>query len=171
MTILFVALYLIAIVIANVTVATFGAAAVIPNALVLVALDLTARDVLHERWHGDPVRLGALILAGSLLSAALDYRAIPVAIASSLAFALSEAADTVVYTRLRRRSYFDRVNGSNVVSAAVDSAVFLALLAALGGLPWALVPLLALGQWIAKVAGGVIWSIVLRPWLDREEAL
>ena len=48
-----------------------------------------------------------------------------------------------------------RVNGSNVFSAAVDSAVFPTL--AFGVfLPWVI-----LGQFAAKVAGGFVWSMIL----------
>lgn len=154
-------LYLAAIVAANLLVATLGPAVVIVNAFVLIAFDITARDRLHETWHGDPRKLGALIAAGSLLSAALDYRALPVATASFCAFALSGLADTLVYSRLARRGWYWKTNGSNVISAAVDSVVFLSLLAALGGLSWLLVPALAAGQWAAKTAGGAIWSWLL----------
>ena len=76
--------------------------------------------------------MALLIACGSILSAALDYAALPVAAASFCAFALSEVADTFVYARIRR-GWLWKVNGSNVVSAAVDSAVFLSLLAAFGG--------------------------------------
>lgn len=156
-----IALYLTAIVAANLAVAAFGPVAVIPNSFALIALDLTARDRLHETWHGDARKLGALIFAGSALSAVLDYRALPIAVASFCAFALSGLADTLVYARLARRGWYAKVNGSNAVSAAVDSLAFLSILAALGGLPFSLVPALAAGQWAAKVAGGALWSWLL----------
>lgn len=154
--------YLSAIIIANLTVAWFGPAVVVINAFILVSCDLVARDRLHEAWHGDRRKLAALIASGSLLSAALDWRALPVAAASFAAFALSETADTLVYARLERRGWYVKVNGSNVVSAAVDSLVFLSLLSVLGGgLPLAAVPALAGAQWLAKTAGGALWSWVL----------
>lgn len=157
------ALYLASIVIANLMVAWYGPRVVVLNALVLIAFDITSRDYLHEAWHGNVKKLALLIAAGSILSAVLDYAALPVALASFCAFALSEAADTLVYARLEARGWYWKVNGSNLVSAAVDSVVFLSLLAAFGGLPWALVPLLASGQFVAKVLGGAIWAYVLRP--------
>ena len=160
-----VGMYLAAIIAANLTVAWFGPAVVIVNAFTLIALDLTARDRLHEAWHGAHLRrnMALLIASGSILSAALDYAALPIALASFCAFALSEAADTLVYGRLARRAWLVKVNGSNAVSALVDSAVFLSLLAAFGGLPWALIPALVAGQWAAKLAGGAIWAYILRP--------
>lgn len=169
-TVSLVSLYLSAIIAANLTVAWFGPAVVIVNAFVLISADLTARDRLHEAWHGARLRrnMALLIASGSILSAALDWQALPVAAASFVAFALSETSDTLVYSRLERRGWLIKTNGSNLVSAAVDSVVFLSLLAAFGGLPWALVPPLALGQWGAKTAGGALWSLALR---RRERAI
>lgn len=160
-----IATYLISIVLANLTVAWFGPTVVIANAFVLIALDLTARDSLHEAWHGAHLRrnMALLIAGGSLLSAALDYQALPIAAASFVAFALSEAADTLVYARLETQAWMVKTNGSNAVSALVDSVLFLSCLAAFGLLPWAVVPLLVAGQWLAKVLGGALWSWVLSP--------
>lgn len=162
-TMLLVAVYLLAIVLANLAVAMFGAAAIIPNSLILVALDLTARDSLHEAWHGAHLwrNMALLIVCGSVLSALLDYQALPVAVASCCAFAASGTVDTLVFARLEQHGWLVKTNGSNVVSALTDSVVFLSLLAALTGLSWAAVPLLAAAQWLAKTAGGVLWSLLL----------
>lgn len=158
-----VGLYLTAIVIANLTVAWLGPSVVILNAFILVSCDLVARDRLHEAWHGAHLRrnMALLIASGSILSAALDWQALDVAAASFCAFALSETADALVYSRLERRGWLVKTNGSNLVSAAVDSVAFLSLLAAFGRLPWSLVPALALGQWGAKTIGGALWSLIL----------
>jgi hypothetical protein len=153
-----VGLYLAAIVVANISVALFGPSVVIVNALVLIGLDITARDALHEQWHGRYLwpKMAALIIAGSLLSWLLNRNAGPIALASCIAFALSSLADTAVYAALGRWSWFTRVNGSNIVSAAVDSVVFVSLVFGVW-LPW-----IVLGQWLAKVVGGACWAYVLR---------
>ena len=65
-------------------------------------------------------------------------------------------ADALTYHALRRRPELVRINGSNVVAAAVDSVLFPTL--AFG----ALFPLVILGQWAAKVAGGALWSLIAR---------
>lgn len=158
-----IAIYLGAIVIANLTVAWFGAGVVVINAFLLVSLDLTTRDRLHQLWEGRHLlrNMALLILTGSALSAALDYQALPVAVASCVAFGAAATIDTVAYSFLGARPWLVRANGSNLVSALVDSAVFLSILAAFGGLPWALVPLLVAGQWGAKTVGGAMWSILL----------
>lgn len=150
--------YLFAIVAANLLTAAFGPGISVVNALVLVALDLTTRDSLHERWHGRWLwpRMAGLILAGSVLSWLLNAGAGRIALASCIAFALSGAADALTYTVLGRRARLVRVNGSNVVSAAVDSWVFLWL--AFG---WQTALVVAPLQWLAKVLGGLVWSVVL----------
>lgn len=153
-----VALYLTAIVLANVTVALFGPGVTIINALVFIALDLTSRDALHERWHGKHLwlKMFLLILSGSLLSAILNVNAAPIALASFVAFLAAGAADTVMYALLSNQSRRVKVNLSNVVSAAVDSLVF-PLLAFGFPVLWGIV----LGQFIAKTFGGYLWSLVL----------
>jgi uncharacterized membrane protein (DUF441 family) len=148
---------LIAIVAANLSVATFGPDVVILNAFVLIALDLTTRDRLHELWHNQGLawKMGALIATGSAISYLLNAGAGRIALASLIAFALAAVVDTVVFSWLKRRGWLVRSNASNVASAAVDSLLFPVL--AFGAfLPW-----IILGQFLAKCAGGFLWSVVL----------
>lgn len=150
-------MYLAAIVAANLTVAMWGPSMTIVNAFLFIGLDLTARDKLHDAWHGNGLvwKMGALIAAGSVLSWVVNRDAGQIALASFVAFACASVADTVAYHLLRRRAWWQRVNGSNVLSAAVDSLVFPTL--AFG----ALLPAIVLGQFAAKVAGGAVWSAML----------
>jgi hypothetical protein len=152
-----VVVYLAAIVAANISVATFGPAASILNAFLFIGLDLTTRDALHDRWHGDHLilRMGALIVVGGVISYVLNAGAGQIAVASTVSFALAAIVDGVVYAALGDRAYLVRVNGSNVPAAAVDSLVFPTI--AFG----AFLPLVVLGQFAAKVAGGFVWSVVL----------
>lgn len=159
----YVVLYLAAIVAANLLVAEFGPSVVILNAFLFIGLDLTTRDALHERWHGRHLwlKMAGLIAAGSLLSWFLNRDAGRIAMASFIAFAGAGLADTVVYHLLHGRARLLKVNGSNVVSAAVDSVLF--PLIAFGWPP--LLGIMA-GQFVAKIAGGALWSMVLlgRKW-------
>jgi uncharacterized PurR-regulated membrane protein YhhQ (DUF165 family) len=160
-------LYLAAVVAANLLISTYGAAMAIPVAFTLIALDLSTRDALHERWHGRHLwrNMAGLILAGSILSAALNVNALPIAVASFAAFAAAGVADTVTYTLLGKYTRLFKMNGSNAVSAAVDSLVFLVL--AFGWPPlWSIV----LAQFAAKVIGGFVWSLVLEYWRTRRLA-
>ena len=121
-----VGLYLAAIVAANLSVAAFGATFAVINAFVFIAFDLFARDVLHDRWHGRGlvVRMALLIFTGSVLSALFNINALPIAVASFAAFAVAGLMDMIVYQRLLGAPRWARMNGSNAVSALVDSTVF-----------------------------------------------
>lgn len=154
---MYVGLYLLAIVLANLSVTYFGPQFAVFNSFVLIGLDLTCRDRLHEQWHGDRlwIKMLALIATGSILSAALSINALPIAIASFVAFAATGLVDTLIFQRLFERPAWQRVNGSNLASAAVDSLVFSAL--AFGfPLAWSVI----VAQYIAKVGGGLFWSFV-----------
>jgi uncharacterized PurR-regulated membrane protein YhhQ (DUF165 family) len=62
-------------------------------------------------------------------------------------------ADTIVYQAVHRMPWAERSNLSNIAGAAVDSAVFCAGL----GFPF----IVAFGQFTAKVAGGVLFVLLL----------
>lgn len=161
---IYVIMYLAAIVAANLTVAQFGPSVSILNAFLFIGLDLTARDALHEQWsRRNLVRnMTLLIASGSLLSWFLNRDAGQIALASFLAFAAAATVDAVVYHWLNGRSRWLKINGSNVPSAAVDSLVF--PLVAFGWPP--LVGIMA-GQFLAKVLGGFVWSVVIVRFLSN----
>lgn len=148
-----VGLYLAAIVAANVTIYYLGPSWSVVTAFVFIGFNITSRDRLHDAWHNDrlALKMMALILVGAALSAM--FGAGRIAAASAIAFAASESADAIAYHLMARRGRMIRVNGSNVVSAGVDSIMFPLL--AFG---WP--PLLAVmvGQFLAKVFGGYLWS-------------
>lgn len=154
---IYIVMYLAAIVAANLTATAFGPSAVIVNAFLFIGLDLTARDKLHTAWHAERLvlKMSALIATGSMLSWLLNRDAAQIAIASAVAFAAAGAVDAVTFHLLRRQPSWLRINGSNVPSALVDSLVFPTL--AFGGF----MPLIVLGQFAAKVGGGFVWSLVL----------
>lgn len=119
------ALYALTIVAANVAIVHIGLVPVgfglvAPAGVYFAGLAFSLRDGLQEvagrRWTL------AAILVGALLSAALSG---PLALASGLAFALSELADFVVYSPLRARSWLAAVALSNTVGLVIDSALFL----------------------------------------------
>jgi hypothetical protein len=160
----YVLMYLVAIIAANLTVAMWGPSMTIVNAFLFIGLDLTARDKLHDAWHGNGLvwKMAALIATGSVLSWLLNRDAGQIALASFVAFACAAVVDTAAYHLLRNRVWWQRVNGSNVLSAAVDSVIFPTI--AFG----ALLPVIVLGQFAAKVLGGAVWSWVLVYWHKGE---
>jgi len=157
-SIIYSAMYLGSVILANLTIARFGPSAAIAVAFLFIGLDLTSRDKLHEAWHNNGLvwKMGLLIATGSLISWLLNRNAGQIALASFIAFACAAVVDTIVYQILRKQKYMVKVNGSNVFSAAVDSLVFPTI--AFGGfLPW-----ITLGQFAAKVFGGLIWAFILK---------
>jgi len=147
-----------ALVIANLLVAWLGPWFSIVNAFVLIGLDLSLRDKLHEAWHNDKLvlKMGALIVVSSSISYLLNPATGMIAIASFAAFSLSMIADSVTYHYLHEKSWFIKSNGSNLAGALVDSITFPTI--AFGGLMIEIV----LMQFVAKVAGGLIWTLLIK---------
>jgi len=154
-------IYIIALVVANLLVAWLGPWFSLVNAFVLIGLDLSLRDKLHDLWEGDklPIKMGGLIATASIVSYAINPATGMIAFASLAAFSLSMVADSFVYQYLKNKEWPIRVNGSNVAGSAVDSIVFPTI--AFGGLMLEIVVL----QFLAKVVGGFIWS----KFLNRSE--
>lgn len=152
-----IALYLVAIVAANLSITWWGPGISIVNAFLFIGLDLTTRDRLHEMWEGNSLvwHMFALIAMGSLLSFIINDSTGPIALASAIAFGAAAITDTLVYNLLKNVKWLWRSNGSNVFSSAVDSILFPTIAFS------AFVPMLVVGQFIAKIAGGFLWSIVL----------
>lgn len=142
---------------ANLTTAHFGPQASVYTALGLIALDLVARDALHDRLGGRAriALMAALVVAGGLIAYAINRDAGPIAVASSSAFAAAFTVDALVYHAARRLPWLERSNLSNVAAAIVDSAVFVAV--AFPGFLWSV----AIGQTTAKIAGGLVIALAL----------
>lgn len=151
-----VVLYLAAACAANATVTVFGYAALPYTAALLIPFDLTARDVLHDRWHNDRliIRMFALVSTGSVLSWLFCNGAPTICIASAVAFAVAAFIDTVVYAALDQTPRLVKMNGSNIASSTADSIVFPLVAFA----TWS--PQLAATQIALKIAGGFVWSII-----------
>lgn len=145
--------YALAMTIANLSVATFGPAVSPINSFVLIGLDLALRDWLHVRLKA--WQMGSLIAATGLLTYALNPAAGMIAIASAVAFTGAAVVDWSVFAKLRG-SWLFRANGSNVAGAAVDSLLFPTI--AFG----ALMPHIVLAQFAAKIAGGAVWSWIIK---------
>lgn len=92
-----------------------------PSGVLFVGLALLVRDIVQST-------LGRrIVVAGILVGAALSYFVAPsFAVASGVAFLVSEALDFGVYTPLAERKHIvAAVLASNTVGAAVDTFLFL----------------------------------------------
>lgn len=152
--------YITAMVTANMLVWWFGPWSSPIIAFFLIGLDLTLRDVMHERFNF--WQLGGIILAGGIITWVTNPSAAHIALASATAFILAALADWVTYSWLRDHPWLVRSNGSNVVGAAVDSVTFPTI--AFG----AFLPMIILLQFVVKVCGGALWSLAMRPWMTTK---
>jgi queuosine precursor transporter len=151
-------IYIAALVAANLLVAWLGPWFSLVNAFVLIGLDLSLRDKIHDLWDGDnlALKMGGLIATASIISYAINPATGMIAFASLAAFSLSMVADAVAYQYLKGKEWIVRANGSNIAGSAVDSIVFPTI--AFGGLMIEIVLL----QFVAKVTGGFVWSFLLK---------
>lgn len=92
-----------------------------PSGVLMIGAALVLRDLV-QRKYGAPISL-ACIVAGAGLSLGVAPPAL--ALASGLAFLLSELADFAVYTPLAKRRFILAVILSGIVGAVADSALFL----------------------------------------------
>lgn len=150
-------IYVAAIVAANLLVACFGPWWSIANSFVLIGLDLSLRDFLHERWSGKFLwpRMIFLIATAGAVSFLLNPAAGSIAVASVVAFCVAGLADAMVFHRMSGHGYLGRSNASNAAGAVVDSLIFTWV--AFG----AVLPGVAAMQVSAKILGGAIWSLII----------
>ena len=128
-----------------------------PSGVLAIGVGFTLRDLVQRRL-GTKVAIVAIVM-GALLSAALDPS---LALASGVAFLLSETLDLFVYTPLQRRHLVGAVVASNLVGLLVDSIVFLTI--AFGSL--SLLQGQVIGKaWMTLLAIPVVYAI--REW-DRK---
>lgn len=112
---------------------------------------LIVRDGLQ--LHVGRVWMVAAILTGALISAVTSDPAI--ALASGIAFLVSELVDWSVFTPLRGRSLPGAVLASSIVSAPVDTVLFLHI--AGFGVTWQAVA----GQFIVKTGMALLVALAL----------
>jgi uncharacterized PurR-regulated membrane protein YhhQ (DUF165 family) len=144
--------YAVAMIAANLLVATFGPSVTAINAFLLIGLDLTLRDWLHFRlktWQ-----MGGLIIGTGLITYALNPASGMIAVASAVSFLAASIVDWAIFVKTTG-SWIKRANVSNTAGAAVDSLLFPTI--AFG----ALMPEIIALQFVAKVSGGAVWSYVL----------
>lgn len=87
----------------------------------LAGLTFVLRDSIQDAY-GKWVTLGLIALGAGLSFAVSDPF---IALASAVAFGVSEVADLAVYTPLRKRGYVRAAIASNIVGAFIDTVLFL----------------------------------------------
>lgn len=147
-------LYVLSVVAANAAIRWIGFLPVWPGidapaGVYFVGITFTLRDMVQKRRG---VRLAMLAVPlGALISAVFSG---DLALASFLAFMLSESMDMIVYTRIRKRHPILAILVSNIVGLIVDSAAFLWL--AFGSLDYLAGQIIG-KVWMTLAAVTVIW--------------
>lgn len=118
---------------------------------------LVARDFIHD-WAGLWGVAAAIAIGGAVSYLVADAF---IATASLVAFAFSEAADTLVYAPLRHRHWSAAVIASSVAGAIVDTAIFLGIAFGAAAITWNTMAGQLVGKvlWVAipvAVTGGLI---------------
>jgi uncharacterized PurR-regulated membrane protein YhhQ (DUF165 family) len=148
--------YVAVIVLANWAIAAFGLVPVgfglaAPAGVYFAGLAFTLRDLVQEqlgrRWTV------AAILAGAAVSWVISPQ---FALASGVAFLVSELADFAVYTPLRRRNWLLAVALSNTVGLVADSGLFLYL--AFGSLEFVAGQIVG-KLWMTVLAVALLWTV------------
>jgi|TARA_Y100000034_G_scaffold64467_1_gene77992 hypothetical protein len=114
----------------------------------MIGAALVLRDAIHETYGRRWVMVG--IVAGAGLSAAISPA---LALASGVAFAVSEMGDFTVYEPLRRYSKPLGIAVSGTIGGAIDSALFLIL--AFGSLDF------FTGQFVGKTEMAFLGAAIL----------
>jgi hypothetical protein len=151
-----VALWLAAIVAANLTLTHFGPGWILPNAFFLIGLDFITRDRLADFWGTTRwLKMALMIAAGGALSYWLNRNAAQIAFASTVSFCAAELVEAIAYHLLRRQPWADRAPKAALLAAAVDSVVFPTLAF------HQFVFTVSFGQFCAKLAGATFWTWVI----------
>jgi uncharacterized PurR-regulated membrane protein YhhQ (DUF165 family) len=160
---------------ANWAASTFGLVPIglglmIPAGTFFAALMFVLRDVIQQT--GGRRFVLAAIAAGTLVSFSVALgSSVPgisptrIAVASGVAFGLSELLDWWVYSRLRDRSVMWAMLVSNTAGSALDTALFLSVSGF--GLSWAAFG----GQVLVKALVVSPIAVALLWWLDRRRAV
>lgn len=153
---IWISIYIASIVLANVCTVYFGLVPIgfglmVTAGTFAAGFALIARDAVQVS-SGKIVVL-VVIIAGAAISAVTSNPAI--AVASGIAFLVSELVDFAVFTPLRAKNLALAVVASSVISAPVDTVLFLHL--AGFGLSWQAV----LGQFIIKTALALLVAVII----------
>jgi uncharacterized PurR-regulated membrane protein YhhQ (DUF165 family) len=149
--------FLAAFVCANLIVKHFGPTGLWISSALLIPFDFVTRCIIHERLKGYRLILTLFLLtvAAAAITVALNWNAINIAAASVLGFIAAQIGGGVFYQANKYRSFFFKVNISDLVCIVLDSVVFQVVAfsmfsAEITGM-----------QILIKFLGGLVWYLIL----------
>lgn len=150
----FIAMYLAAFIAANLLVKHFGAEGLWISSFVLIPFDFVCRCLFHETWAGKRLiaRLFLLTLVSSLITLLFSPA---IALASICGFVAAQLGAGMFYQSNKGRSWFFKVNVSDLIAIVFDSIVF--QLIAFHHLDLFITG----GQILVKFAGGLLWYFII----------
>lgn len=158
-------IYIVAVLLANYTATWFIPLPIfgmLSVGTLVFGVTFTQRDRVHC-FGRKPVYLMIFIAAVGMVLESLflgvEWRIIT---ASFIAIVLSETADTEIYQRLLRRSWIQRVIGSNLISIPLDSVLF-NVIAFAGVFEPAMLVAVIFGEIVAKFATGALAAVWRAP--------
>jgi len=113
--------------------------------IILISRDFAQREIGHKVWFA----MGVGVVLSYLMADPF------VAVASATAFIVAEGFDWAAFTFIKRPMH-DRIAISSVVSAPIDSAIFLTVAGFFSPLGWLFMTVSKL------VAAGILWEIMRR---------
>ena len=143
----------------------FDGLIIIPVGSLLAGATFVVRDIvqLKNGKHKTYITILIAVVLSCIVSVSVGDTAY-IAVASAVAFFISEAVDTEIYSRIKK-PFARRVLLSGIVGGTIDSAVFVIVgLSPLGAgmISWSQTPFAIIGQVIAKsyvqflAAGGIL---------------
>jgi len=160
-------IYIAAVLVANYTATWFIPLPVfgmVSVGTLVFGITFTQRDRVHRHGRRAVYLMIFIAAVGMVLESlflGVEWRIIT---ASFIAIVLSETADTEVYHKLLRRSWMQRVIGSNLVSIPLDSILF-NVIAFLGVFQPGMLVAIIFGEIVAKFTTGAIAAL----WRSRDE--
>lgn len=151
--------YLLSFISANLLVKWVGAYGLWFSSFFLIPFDFVVRCILHERWRGLKLitNLFLLTLASGVITYLINSHAFNIAFASISGFTAAQITAGIFYqiVKAKNKTYFIKVNGSDLVGIISDSLLFQFI--AFGSI----IPLVTIGQVLIKFAGGLVWYWIL----------
>ena len=168
--------YLLSIVTANVVTARFAPLEfgmfIVPMGTLFVGVTFISRDLVQNKYGR--AKTYAFIFLALFLSGVVSFSlgdTLMIVAASAFSFAISETADTEIYTRLKLPMAW-RVFYSGIVGGLLDSVIFVIVgLSPLGAgfIPWEAVPAAIVGQVIVKTIIQTVGALILSQGLAMKE--
>lgn len=160
-----VAIFLAAIVAANLTLTHFGISWLYINAFFLIGLDFVTRDKLADFWGTTRwAKMALLIAAGGALSYWLNRDAATIAVASTVSFAAAEAGEAIFYHLFRKQPWLERAPKAAIVAAAIDSIVFPTMV-------FGFVFTTSFTQFAVKLGGAAFWALVVAKFMPSRRVV